>query len=67
MKGEYHANATANSTVLRGLNSGDNYTVFMDKCNEEGKCSGRGKSYRINAVGGGKAEVACNGQIHVFA
>ncbi|KAK2568199.1 hypothetical protein P5673_007192, partial [Acropora cervicornis] len=49
---EYDANATANSTVLRGLNSGDNYTVFMDKCNEEGKCSGQGKPYRINAVGG---------------
>ncbi|XP_067055171.1 uncharacterized protein [Acropora muricata] len=51
-KGEYHANATANSTVLRGLNSGDEYHVFMNKCNEEGKCTGRGRSYRINAVVG---------------
>ena len=62
-KCEYHANATANSTVLRGLNSGNDYLVFMDKCNEEGKCSGRGRSYLIEAVRGGKAEVACDGQI----
>ncbi|XP_015765012.1 PREDICTED: uncharacterized protein LOC107343929 isoform X2 [Acropora digitifera] len=61
-KGEYYANATANSTVLRGLNSGDNYTVFMDKCNEEGKCSGRGKSYRINAVGGDDREPPGGGE-----
>jgi len=52
-KCEYHANATANSTVLRGLNSGDDYRVYMDKCNEEGKCSGRGRSYLIEAVEGG--------------
>jgi len=36
----------------------------MNKCNEEGKCSGRGRSYLIEAVeGGGKRVVACTGQI----
>ena len=38
----------------------------MDKCNEEGKCSGRGRSYLIEAVEGGKAVVAFIGQTYVY-
>ena len=38
----------------------------MDKCNKEGMCSGRGRSYLIDAVGVGKAVEAFNGQIYVY-
>ncbi|XP_068706707.1 uncharacterized protein [Montipora foliosa] len=43
----YHTDATTNNTVLQHLNTADTYNVYMEICNKEGLCSGRGKSYLV--------------------
>ena len=48
----YHTDAATNNTVLQHLNSADSYNVYVEMCNEEGLCSGRGKSYLVEPEGG---------------
>ncbi|XP_068706694.1 uncharacterized protein [Montipora foliosa] len=47
----YHTDAATNNTVLHHLNSADSYNVYVEMCNEEGLCSGRGKSYLVEPEG----------------
>ncbi|KAL9978277.1 hypothetical protein ACROYT_G015776 [Oculina patagonica] len=46
----YHVDATSNRTVLQGLNSADRYSVYIQMCNKEGKCSSPSEQYPVKEV-----------------
>ncbi|KAL9978321.1 hypothetical protein ACROYT_G015821 [Oculina patagonica] len=46
----YHVDATSNRTVLQALKSADRYSVYIQMCNKEGKCSSPSEPYIVKEV-----------------